>query len=50
MGVQRKINFIKKNLISLINGSRQESKIFNIPVFSPPYKCMKTCINNSTIP
>ena len=23
-------------------------KNFNIPVFSPPYKCKKTCTNNST--
>ena len=25
-------------------------KIFNIPVFSPPYICVKTCTNNSTFP
>ena len=48
MGVNRYENFIfvRNILDSLINGCTQE-KNFNIPVFSPPYKCKKTCKNIS---
>ena len=49
MGVHRYENLILYEIFWIVlSKDVHRKKTFNIPVFSPPYKCKKTCKNNST--
>ena len=39
---------IMQKIFIILYQWKYTGKNFNISVFSPPYKCMKTCVNNST--